>query len=733
MSEPQLAKSFSASSLGTLSLVAILVLRHGQSWIKIMVLPTTPVSEVSQKATPVQCQLPPNAASISRITLTGEGSAIVDGYDQAIAAHSGQVSMQGEVEDGLCVRWRWGEAVLVRAQKYLARDFENFVRKSEGESESARRCVFAQHKPHPSLTTHRRRPHNTASRHPANRSYEIVMPGLVRYLVGVVSLHPFMSNFVLIDCDQYEAAMGTSHRSHPIESGHRTRTLGVDSSSRQTALDDSHKRSKSDGVRKRSATMQSAGNYEDMPLHVRETTHSTEEQENLIAAFQLTLTKRDERIAEHRAEYTKVQSKNRKLKYIIAEQITKIGEQDKTIGEQEKTIGEQSKKIEEQDKTIATKEYSLNWKTKLITRAIDEYLKPHSYAIGENIDIFSPESFCNTLASLAREAAERGPMQDQISSLQKELLGRVEKVHAASDDDFTQEFRVIASLVKTLSRTVRAVSELDVADALGTGCLQQNVSHHHWTSRARKKQFVEAWVWSILIDDIFRTPFSIFGADCEVLSTAWQNMYVTDQVNGWPNPTSLSENWRCATMESMFALVDREAITHGKMNEVPKQLEPAVIATRNKIQTTIENGLKKISSDPDVSQVGNIVNKAFALAAHMSLQKSRLQVTYPKVGDTFATESMNYIPDPDGEDIDEGVVAFTVNPGLTKWGDTHGKNLDHRYDIVASLVQLEKAKEKFMERKTEHDYVDMFRESFRVALPRFEDLEALRRDRESQR
>ncbi|KAI4620109.1 hypothetical protein J4E80_004635 [Alternaria sp. BMP 0032] len=537
--------------------------------------------------------------------------------------------------------------------------------------------------------------------------------------------------------------MGTSHPSHPVESRHRN---GVNSLSRRTTLEDSHKRSKSDGVRKRSATMQSAGNSKEMPLHGRETTHSTEEQEDLIAAFQLTLTQRDEEIAEHRDEHTKVQSKNRKLKYIIAEQITKIGEQDETIGKQDKTIGEQNKKIEEQDQTIGEQSKKIEqdkiiakqiatsgWQAVLINRTVREYLRPHSESMGKNIGTFNENDFYDTLASLVREAAERGPMQDQISSLQKELLGRVEKVQTASDDHFTQGFRVIASLVKTLSRTARAVSGVDVADALGTGCLQENVSYHHWNSRVRKKQFVEAWVWSVLVDNIFRTPFSIYGTDCEVLNTTWQNMFVTDHVNGWPTPTSLSENWRCATMESLLALVDRETITHGKVTEVTKQLEPAVIATRNKIQTIIESGLDKISSDPDLSQVGNIVNKAFALAAEMSLQKSRLQVTYPKVGEVFAAESMSYVPDPDGNDIDEGVVAFTVNPGLTKWGDTHGKNLDHRYDIVASLVQLEEVKEQFLERRTEHDYVDLFRESYKVAVPRFEDLEALRRSRESER
>jgi len=50
---------------------------------------------------------------------------------------------------------------------------------------------------------------------------------------------------------------------------------------------------------------------------------------------------------------------------------------------------------------------------------------------------------------------------------------------------------------------------------------------------------------------------------------------------------------------------------------------------------------------------------------------------------------MKLLPGFEGDDVDSGKVAFVVNPGLTKWGDTHGKKFDCRYDIVPALVQLE--------------------------------------------
>lgn len=88
-------------------------------------------------------------------------------------------------------------------------------------------------------------------------------------------------------------------------------------------------------------------------------------------------------------------------------------------------------------------------------------------------------------------------------------------------------------------------------------------------------------------------------------------------------------------------------------------------------------------------QISVTINKAFALALQLSTQRCRLQLTYPLVGAEFHKHSMESMPDPDGEDIENGNVAFIAHPGLTKWGDAHGKNLDHRFDIVSSLVQLE--------------------------------------------
>ena len=47
-------------------------------------------------------------------------------------------------------------------------------------------------------------------------------------------------------------------------------------------------------------------------------------------------------------------------------------------------------------------------------------------------------------------------------------------------------------------------------------------------------------------------------------------------------------------------------------------------------------------------------------------------------------------PDDDDDSTENGIVTFVLNPGLTKWGDAYGKNLDQHCDIVKSTVKLER-------------------------------------------
>ncbi|KAF1944794.1 hypothetical protein EJ02DRAFT_501209 [Clathrospora elynae] len=465
-------------------------------------------------------------------------------------------------------------------------------------------------------------------------------------------------------------AMVYPNQSNP-PNGSSYRHASIERFSLRVRPDVQDAKASSTGVHIRAGTSDSANNHKKMQQQPRGTSRSTDREEDLVAGFQTALTECEQELEKQRAGYQKLIS-------------------------QAETVAEQNSYLEQLNEFLNT--------------LIFKYLEQHAKKNGLQSNKWSYENILAVIEHLSKEAedahsyaADAKSLEEQVRTLQKEMLAKVEKVHVASDDQFAQDFRVIISLIKTLSRTIRIGDSGDVAEGLGSGALLEDVSRHLWNSRARKKLLVEAWVWSVLIDMVFITPFVIYGEQCGILNAVWQSIFQAKHYNGWPTPTSLSETWRYTTVESMLGQVGRDVITLGKMTDMPKKLEPGIIGARNSVVNAVGSGLTKISSAAvNPPQVQKIIDKAFAFALQMSLQRVRLQITYPKVGDKFNTDTMTFIHDPDGEDIDDGVVAFIVNPGLTKWGDAHGKNLDHRYDIVPSLVQLEAIpQQKAVETKSE--------------------------------
>jgi hypothetical protein len=172
-------------------------------------------------------------------------------------------------------------------------------------------------------------------------------------------------------------------------------------------------------------------------------------------------------------------------------------------------------------------------------------------------------------------------------------------------------------------------------------------------------------------------------------------MFGENHHHAWPQPSLECETWRCKTMEQLISLAGRDTITSGISEPQPEGVKVSVLNNRLIVTTIIEGHFTMKSPECDRRPFRQLVDKAFGLAMQMSLQRPRLQVPYPAVGAMFNRREMSSLPGPDKEDDDEPmgdeVVAFVIDPGLTKWGDAHGENFGERYDIVPSLVHLEPA------------------------------------------
>jgi len=323
---------------------------------------------------------------------------------------------------------------------------------------------------------------------------------------------------------------------------------------------------------------------------------------------------------------------------------------------------------------------------------VGKVMVPYAQTTGRTWDDQAGATIDVVIDPLFVDALEASSLREQVCTLQKEMFARVDKGDPVSDEQLAQDFRNLAAVIKSLSRTIRFTEEVDVIKVLGTPPMLEKVATHHWDGRARKKCMIEAWIWSGLMIFVFDTPFSILGTASKALKQAWTDMFGSCHAHDWPAPSFQCETWRCTTTEFAFKKMATEAtIMQGKTSEASSVPEKSVLEARDNVAELLENHLTQISPTFNRKLVRQIVDKAFTLAMQLSFQRSRLQITFPVVGASFDKESMKSMPSEDNNDIAHGVVAFIANPGLTKWGDAHGKNLDYRYDIVPALVQLEAA------------------------------------------
>jgi hypothetical protein len=322
-------------------------------------------------------------------------------------------------------------------------------------------------------------------------------------------------------------------------------------------------------------------------------------------------------------------------------------------------------------------------------------LDEHLVSVSHDLISKATESF--TLRSKAQERdTQLHNAQEQLRLLQAEMLARVDNVATVSDEHFAQEFYSLASYVRVLSRSIRTSGGKSILDVLKPRGFLVGVPGHHWEARAMKKLYIEAWTWSVLVDEVFGTPLLIFGNSGNIHKESWSMMFGKDHFRGWPSPCSSSETWRHMTTERLLELSNRDLITSGYIQPQDMDMENPtwvdlvsdVIEQRDNVADILVANLSALSTLADPTQVPKIVKKAFSLALEMLLSRSRIQITYAQIGAQFNEKTM-CVRDTDEESLNKSTVAFVVRPGMTKWGDSHGKHFEESLDIVPCEVQLE--------------------------------------------
>ncbi|KAH5167316.1 hypothetical protein HBI25_075650 [Parastagonospora nodorum] len=349
------------------------------------------------------------------------------------------------------------------------------------------------------------------------------------------------------------------------------------------------------------------------------------------------------------------------------------------------------------DRKTEDRVFRIDYLDKLFNDIVNKTIKPYADANEIRYPLkFDDKVLVGILKPLLRDALQARSLRTQVQALQDELLTKVEKVHAIADDNLAQDFRNIVSLVKELSRTTKPEEQQDMIAILNRPNLLHNVGANLWSSRMQKKLYIEAWIWCVLVNYVFRGPFAIFGKEGNNCSELYNKMFGNMLQHGWPIPTPASEVWRCTTIDHLATFIRPEALNSWNMKSEHNHLEENVVKVRTGVLKVLSSGLEPFLPSVDLAPLRHVIDKACSLALQIHCQRFRLMVTHPMVGDTFNNDSMVSIPNIYGEELDAGMVAFVINPGLTKHGDVHGKNLDQRYDIVPALVQLESVSDMYI-------------------------------------
>jgi hypothetical protein len=147
-------------------------------------------------------------------------------------------------------------------------------------------------------------------------------------------------------------------------------------------------------------------------------------------------------------------------------------------------------------------------------------------------------------------------------------------------------------------------------------------------------------------------------------------------------------------MEQMLATVEKNAITHGIVKNPRSISEADIRIYRSKVTKDIIKSLSLVLPRNDFAIVTKVVDKAFSMAIQMFLQRCRMQLVYPQIGDPYDKGQSHLDSIAESIEVEKGSVALIVSPGLAKWGDTEGKRLDQRLDLVPAMVLADPAAKK---------------------------------------
>jgi hypothetical protein len=284
-----------------------------------------------------------------------------------------------------------------------------------------------------------------------------------------------------------------------------------------------------------------------------------------------------------------------------------------------------------------------------------------------------------------------------LLSLQEDALSRVDHYQPVPDAEIQKEFDIVKLAVVGFSKDLVSKTGPDMLrESLSGLALSSDMDEETWelSKRWNAKLLVESVIWRELYQSLFENPFRVYGSSNDYMA-AWKELFesgtfkralsssghlsleLTDSQSGsdgdlYPYPSETSEQWRVITVKALDTL--RSDVT-------------------TETRRGLEQRLKPIGYQPEQHEedINYIITSAQKLAKTLSIQKARLRLFVPEVGERFSAKVYNYkleSANKHGEDLESGEVSFVVVPGLRKWGDGDGRSLETFNDQIAAKVLI---------------------------------------------
>ncbi|RPA89025.1 hypothetical protein L873DRAFT_1796352 [Choiromyces venosus 120613-1] len=291
------------------------------------------------------------------------------------------------------------------------------------------------------------------------------------------------------------------------------------------------------------------------------------------------------------------------------------------------------------------------------------------------------------LPSLYSQLGELAEENEKLRALQGDMLSGIDRFHPTPDSAIQEKVKSLRNLIrvyaKGFSKQLRDIKEgPSIQDRLQGRVLTTFIEDSIWADSRNVLSLVESVIWKKILDTVFRSPFQVFG---EQLEGTWKAIFDEEgkeSPDAYPTASEQSEKWRNAT------------ILHLTTKVVEKNPERAT-AIATTILEQLEDRLTSILAidqlkSSDREALRKIVMESCEFAVLLGQQRCRLRFYEPEAGALFDTadngrEKLDPLGD---EDIQFGTVAFVSAPGLRKWGNGYGQNLEEVDVIVGAKVKV---------------------------------------------